>query len=158
MNDSVRAVNRVRGSEDGEGQLLVAPGALNIDDRDNVTFYGNGTSSPVDVMARVIELDPQLRPFHANRDAAHYAAAFNINTRNPALSGRSPEAPLGNLEQFNAQGGAELKRLLAPLVNRLDEIREMVANLPTGMGGDRRQNVATGNVRSLGLSLPIGDK
>ena len=73
MRDNIGAVSRVRGS-DGDGGLLVAPGALNIDDRDRVTFYGNGTSTPAQVMARVIELDPALQLFHGNPHVAQYAA------------------------------------------------------------------------------------
>lgn len=156
MRDNVSQVNRV-GQRDGDNQLLVAPGALNIDDRDNVTFYGNGTSTPADVMARVIQLNPELNLFHGNHDVATYAAQFNINTRNPGLAGRSADAPLGDMEPFHAQAGTELKRLLAPLAERLDDIKQFMAALPVAMGGDRKQMRTTGNVRSMGLALPFDD-
>jgi hypothetical protein len=156
MRDNIGAVSRVRGS-DGDGGLLVAPGALNIDDRDRVTFYGNGTSTPAQVMARVIELDPALQLFHGNPHVAQYAAMYNLNTRNPGLAGRSPGQPLANLEPFHAQAGTDLKSLLAPLAERLDDLQAFVSSMPTPLGGNRKQSVATGNVRSLGLMLPLGD-
>ena len=157
MREPIGSVSRVQSSE-GEGGLLVAPGALNVDDKDQVTFFGDGVTSPRDVMARVIELEPELKEFHRNQDAAHYTALMNMNAHNPALRGRAPDAPLPKMEQFHAQAGRELKTLLAPLANRLDELRSMVASMgTTPIGADKRQSVVTGNVRSLGLVLPLDD-
>lgn len=161
MSNQVGSVNNVSGPKisDQLPASALEHGALTIFEDQEVVFTGNGKNTPADVMARVIERqaeagDGELLYFSKSRDAALHAARHALEKYNPHLKEKDADAPVPAGEQFYAQAGDDLKKLLAPFKNRLDELREVVVQSKTGMGG---RNEATGHgVFSQGLDLPVG--
>lgn len=153
-------VNRVGGArQPGEAQDAAAltPGALTGYDDHEWSFTGNGTTTPTEVMLRVIEIErdrePFLGGFVGSRDAAQLAAQQNLLRANPHLS-RNPNEAVPENQQFVADT-TNLKALLAPFANNLEALRHAVAAAEASAATPESAAARTvGNVASLGLRLP----
>jgi hypothetical protein len=152
--DGLNQVTQVRGVQPGAVPETGEPSELQVTD-EVITFTGNGVLTPTDVMSRAIAIysgrDPTLKQFAATRDAA-YLAAHESLAANPKLS-RNPDRPIPEGERFVAGGVGDLKALLAPFVNNLGKLRELVADAKTSLGG---QSKTTGHgVHSQAKTLPV---
>lgn len=155
----LRGTTSTRGRVDGElPPEALQTGALTFFEDGEVSFAGDGVHTPADVTARVIQRlaesgDLELQPLVNSRDAAVFAAQNALEENNPTLRNQDAEAPVPEGTVFLVQTN-DLKSLLAPFKNRLDELRELVIEGRTGMGG---RNQATGHgVFTQGRTLPVG--
>ena len=133
----VKRAEGVRGTGDQLSAAELEKGALTKFDDGKAVFTGNGTTTPADVMSRLIALevddDPSMAVFAEGREAALYTASQALITNNPQLEDKNPESPVPVGEQFYANAGDDLKALLAPWKNNLSALRDLVVRRCTRM-------------------------
>ncbi len=152
---NITNVGKVHSREDMQG--VDQPGTFTTFDDDTAIFTGNGKVTPEQITAHYINFlgkdDKDIASFAKSGDAALLGARTFIDD-NKQIAGLTAQSVIPNNAQFNMDG-AKLKDLLRPFAGKLDSLREAVAKMNEALEGNNAMNRATGQVRTMGRTLPI---
>lgn len=155
MASNIQQVGRVHATDDMSG--VDTPGAFTAFEDQTAIVCGDGKLTPADATAAFInylgKADPGLKPFVGDTSAATFGARLMLQ-RNQQLAGLGADGAIPQGERFNMDG-MTLKQALTPFANRLDELRELVAQSSGGVGMDPGTAKVMGNTRAPARGIPI---